>query len=574
MNDHLDELLEVVKNHDPKDYSRIICEKKEWEFLYNLSPARENVISWLPILSDSKVLEINAECGAITGLLCSKAKFVQAIDPSEKKCLINECRNKQHENLKVTTADPRSFLESSSEKHDLITIVGKNSIDSELLKSLRSAITPNGYIVITAENRLGLKYLSGYKDNEIDKYTKNELESIIRDAGFTEYEFYYPYPDVTFTNSVYSDSRLPSKDELMDNIRNFDKERLIFWDESLVYNDLITEEIYPEFSNSFLVILGNRNNVSYAKISDERDIRFQVITEIIDNGTDKTVLKKCKTSDGMNHIRTVKENELTLRNVFGDKVDVCNSTLCQDGLKFEYIDGISLDKVLSFACEKKSVAEICKILDEYYNIIKLMESEESFTITEGFTKVFGNVDVPENTAAGKIVDIDLILPNIIVRDGKHVVIDYEWVFDFPIPLEYVFWKGLFSSVAFSKLDDNTKTQIYDHYGLTEDNRSLYLQMESSFQKYVSGDTLTLRDYINAKPLETKNVDHLTNEISTLKRSLQETVNELTSTRNDLLKTGDILNETRVELESTKNELQIIKNSKSWKILKALRIVRG
>ena len=44
-----DELLEIVKEHDPQEYPAIIAERKSWPILYHLSDLRENIVSWLRI---------------------------------------------------------------------------------------------------------------------------------------------------------------------------------------------------------------------------------------------------------------------------------------------------------------------------------------------------------------------------------------------------------------------------------------------------------------------------------------------------------------------------------------------
>ena len=67
-----DTLLAIVKEHPEEEFARIIAEQKSWPVLYHLSRFRENIISWLPITKDSKVLEIGAGCGAITGALSAR----------------------------------------------------------------------------------------------------------------------------------------------------------------------------------------------------------------------------------------------------------------------------------------------------------------------------------------------------------------------------------------------------------------------------------------------------------------------------------------------------------------------
>ena len=68
-------------------------------------------------------------------------------------------------------------------------------------------------------------------------------------------EFFYPYPDYKFPLMVYSDDYLPKRGELHNNLCNMDRQRLLLFDETRAYDSLVEEGQFPEFSNSFLVIL-------------------------------------------------------------------------------------------------------------------------------------------------------------------------------------------------------------------------------------------------------------------------------------------------------------------------------
>ena len=84
-----DELLDIVQRYEEKDFNAVINEKKDWAILYHLSHIRQNIVSFLPINKNDKVLEIGAGCGAITGKLADKAEAVTCIELSKKRSLIN-----------------------------------------------------------------------------------------------------------------------------------------------------------------------------------------------------------------------------------------------------------------------------------------------------------------------------------------------------------------------------------------------------------------------------------------------------------------------------------------------------
>ena len=91
------------------------------------------------------------------------------------------------------------------------------------------------------------------------------------------------------------------------------------------------------------------------------------------------------------------------------------------------------------------------------NIIMDVKSIESFQITEEFRTVFGQIPQPEQTENGakeepvdplmmlegyqavRNVNMDMVAANIIFAN-KTYILDYEWNFDFAIPLKYILFK--------------------------------------------------------------------------------------------------------------------------------------
>ena len=275
-----DEMLEIAKNCRPESYDDVIVEKKSWPILYHFSHVRENIIDWLPMTGREKVLEIGAGPGAITGALTRKAASVTCVDLSRRRCLINAYRHRDCENLRILVGNFQDVEENLTETFDLITLIGvfeyaQFSIQSEnpfvaYLARIRRHLAPGGRLVIAIENRLGLKYwagatedhtgvyfesLEGYPTTDyVRTFSKPELENVMREAGLTGFEFYYPYPDYKLPERIYSDEYLPKKGELNRNKQNLDRERIQVFQEERVYDSLLDSGLFPQFSNSFLVI--------------------------------------------------------------------------------------------------------------------------------------------------------------------------------------------------------------------------------------------------------------------------------------------------------------------------------
>ena len=65
---------------------------------------------------------------------------------------------------------------------------------------------------------------------------------------------------------------------------NFDRLRLDLFQESQVYNTLLSNDLYPQFANSFLLVIGKEQPQTapvYVKFSNERDQKLSIYTESV-----------------------------------------------------------------------------------------------------------------------------------------------------------------------------------------------------------------------------------------------------------------------------------------------------
>ncbi len=277
-----DELLQIVKEHRADEFPNIIRERGNWPILYHLSEYRENVLSGIPFTKNDEVLEVGSGCGALTGYLCKKTKNVTCVELSKRRSLINAYRHIEEENLEIIVSNFKNAYMHLNRQFDYVLLigvleyaklyVGKDNPYEMMLKIIGDILKPGGTIVVAIENRFGLKYFAGCKEDHLGQefigvngysggttsvqtFTKKELEGIISRAGFNNYRFFYPYPDYKFATAIYSDDFLPKKGDLTNNYRNYDNSRLSFLDEKVVFDGLIDNEVFPVFSNSFLVLI-------------------------------------------------------------------------------------------------------------------------------------------------------------------------------------------------------------------------------------------------------------------------------------------------------------------------------
>lgn len=275
-----DQILEIVKAIPKEEYHRVIEECADWSILYHLSEIRENIVNWIDFDGSESVLEIGSGCGAITGVLAQKCHDVTCVDLSHKRSLINAYRNKEKENIEILVGNFETIYDKLEKKYDVITLIdvfeyaqcyiAAEKPFHEFLDMIKALLKEDGKLIIAIENQYGLKYwagcqedhirevfsgLEGYRNtNRVRTFSRTKLEQLLGETGFVHTQFFYPYPDYKFPTAVYSDDYLPNAGALNNNIRNMDGDRMYLFDESMVYDGLIDSNMFPFFSNSFLVI--------------------------------------------------------------------------------------------------------------------------------------------------------------------------------------------------------------------------------------------------------------------------------------------------------------------------------
>ncbi|MCR5303806.1 MAG: hypothetical protein K6E33_04525 [Lachnospiraceae bacterium] len=495
-----DEILSIAKKYAEPEYPEIIEEKKNWPVLYHLSKERENIVEWLPIQKDQKVLEVGAGCGAVTGMLSKKAAKVDCAELSLKRSRINAYRHADRDNIVIYVGNFTDTEPSLPCDYDWIILTGVleyagSYVDDRdpyvtLLKLLKKHLAPGGRMATAIENRLGLKYFAGCREDHvaryfagIEGYTGNEpavtfsrgsLKGIFESAGFSEDElsFYYPYPDYKFMRELYSDRRLPLRGELCDNIRNFDMDRLLLFDEGKAFDALISDGLFREFSNSFMVLTGPEPDTVYVRYSGERAPEYRIKTEEHLKENEHYVLKAPLTEEARSHVEQMAEVYPALRDRYeggGLKLCPCTKDAEGRGVRFEHCKGTTLARLMSDAVSAGDELLIRKLFHRYVKLIS-----------------YGDDNC-------EITDSDLLFSNIMVDGDNWTAIDYEWTDNENVPVMDVAFRALYC-FALTQPEDSVIPGVDDlieELGITQKRMDEIRRGELAFQKKVTGNRLTL-----------------------------------------------------------------------------------
>ena len=359
----------------------------------------------------------------------------------------------------------------------------------DFFDEIKKHLKPNGHVILAVDNRYGLTYFAGSKERLTGKYfeglegyghsegvctfSKEAVLAMAREAGFTSAKTYYPYPNYRYMTALYTEAHLPSPGELSKNLCNYEEERAVLFDETAVFDGLIKEGKFQEFSNSYLFDLTLEEQkveeeLLFLKYSVERDEKYRIRTEIVkkNNGT-KIVRKVPYTDAARAHVEKIKYWETVLGEQYKlADVAVNQCTLTDKGAEFEFLRGVTLEEVLDEYLEKDDLAGF---IGEIKNYAAKLEQ----LVNKGAN------------------NIDLIFSNIIIIDGKWHVIDYEWTFEAEVPLKFILHRAIALYFEQKKHFNLQCNDVCRMLGITEADQESFLEMEHQLQLHLLGDTKTM-----------------------------------------------------------------------------------
>lgn len=519
-----EKLYELVSKFSEAQQNDNIKKMSDPFYFRALSDMRSNCVEWLQIGRNDNVLIFGSGYGEIVSGIASKCETLICFDINEVSMTINEMKNRNFDNVKYyTAASSEDFFNAfGNERFDCIIMTEAfghageyfpNESDPQLrlLNKARDILSENGKIVIACDNPYGIKFLNGSLQNENSPYfstitgrysldapaafTKRQLENHVKAAGFEYCKFYYPFPDYHFAFSIFTDTYTPKDGEISSPEYTWEKDKMWLFDEKEAVSAAAERECFDLFSNSYIVVMSDKiidDGLLYVKYSNDRNETLKIKTEIREMPDGGRTVSKIPLSDFSEyHIkRLCKSFNKLQKNYDGTKFYFNKCKYSEKRAELEFVTGKSL---YARVCEQIKNEELDSVFAEFDAIRDLLLTDAvNFVPCRKFKGVFGGVKLSGELKACPVSNIDLILQNIIIgNDGSYNVLDYEWTFDFPVPILYI----LFRSLMYLEIDLSGEMpkkfpdEFYSRYGMTPELCAAFAEMENQFQNYVlSGHT--------------------------------------------------------------------------------------
>lgn len=325
----------------------------------------------------------------------------------------------------------------------------------------------------------------------------------------------------------------------------------------------------------------------YVKYNRIRKPIFQTATKQVVIGDEKYVVKQALCPEAQEHISSYDDKYHLLVKLY-DYIIPLKGTMVNNVVRFPYLNGVTIKEILE-SSKTDDINELLCSIEFYLDELLRFKSEAviDFYNTDEFEKVFGN-RITFGCKAVKGADIDIVFDNILVVNECWYSFDYEWTFDFPIPIDFLRFRILYRYFCseFHYFEKKiTLDEFLQYFGYSEMEIQLFTSLEWGFLHYVFGENCKY-SYLDRYRKETYPFKTALIQLSDAKACLELKQKELQNKEQIIInitnenKQLESLNEKQfLELEQTKKLLEkktsycdAITNSLSWKITEPIRCV--
>ncbi len=321
-------------------------------------------------------------------------------------------------------------------------------------------LKPNGSLIIAIENKLGLKYFSGYNEDhfgqpyfgiedrygakDITTFGYEEIKEMLGNSGYKSVKFLFPFPDYKIPKAVITDKGVENKKFNESDLIRLTKERHYgtrpkanLLNEYLAWKVIAENKLVKDVSNSFLIVA--------CKNGETELISDSVLAEFY----------TCARFEPYNTATTFEEIELenivVKKNTLGNKEQPENRNDLVHKFKSEtdYISGQNLHHIITETLLKNRFTE-------YENLMK-----------QWATYITTNTVLSKGDGLVKPEYFDALPRNFIVDKNNNLhLFDQEWTINRPFDVtfllvrylsEYRRKKGMYSGYASNFLGFVNKT---------------------------------------------------------------------------------------------------------------------
>jgi len=438
---------------------------------YHLSHMRLNFLDSLEDIfsRESEVLEIGCGCGTITRWLGEHFKNVDALEGNSLRAKITRARTKDLNNVAVYCGD--LLATNFDKKYDLIILIGSleyipfysinnanpYEICSDFLLRLSRSLKDNGILLVAIENKIGIKYFSGCREDHTGKFFsgimgypdktpvtfgRTELESMLSHSGLKNIQFYHVYPDYKMTETIIVERKksllLYPYNWIRTPFIDYFGIPLYLFPETLFLKTIADAGLFWHFSNSF-VILASRSGKVNLEV-DWHIKKYHNYQEIAPIFHHTITLSDANTSSLTQY--TVNRVPIGRGALFQDKKNFIFELHKSDFVPGRVLASYIIESIFSQSPEQAFIKIIQNLHNEIIHNFSTNEYDNG-----NYLLLLGN-------------SLDYTIFNVIVDNNNRLIaIDNKWRTKMPIPIDYILFRNTLIIFEYIKPYINNKDRL-------------------------------------------------------------------------------------------------------------------
>lgn len=428
------------------------------------------LLQWYDFEQDAKVLYIGDSKDALAKMLIDKS-FAVVCAPVEQSC-----------NTEWTQEYKGGF-------DYLIAMEALECTENpeQVLQSWRSLLKEDGRLLLGMNNRFGIRYFCGDRDpytgrnfdgiegyrRAYDKkedvfrgrcYSRNEMEKMLRAAGWNFFRFFSVLPDLQNPGLIYAEDYLPNEDLANRLFPTYNYPDTVFLEEAPLYESLDNDGLFHKLANAWLIECGSKEalcDVLHVTCSMERGRESALCTVVRRTGI---VEKRAVYSEGEARLEKLAAHAKELKERGIPVVDTkLEGGVCQMPLIQAEVGQVYLKKLLRTDRER-FLQEMDHFRDLILRSSAIVESDqgdgEGAILRKGY--------------------VDMVPLNSFYIDGEFVFYDQEFCEEnYPANAIISRMVGTFYAGNVELMKILPVEELYERYGLTK-YRERWQRMEGEF----------------------------------------------------------------------------------------------
>lgn len=187
--------------------------------------------------------------------------------------------------------------------------------------------------------------------------------------------------------------------------------------------------------------------LSFFNFHRYRNNKYRIKTSIVEDDTGKYIVKVADNDKSSEFLRSVVQKETLAKKHFLNHAEVVISSMRGNALYNAYLDCRNLEELTAAAINRGGGHYGESVVKDYVSFIQKLPYQEC--IPEEFMQEF---KIPRESFTKPLRcllfgPIDLIPRNILVDKSTWYIIDHEWTYAFPIPVDFIIYRGIHSLIV-------------------------------------------------------------------------------------------------------------------------------